>query len=745
MSEELNLVRDLAVILISAGVFTIISKALKQPLVIGYIIAGFLIGPNFHFFFNVTSAESIEQWSEIGLIFMMFGLGLEFSFKKLLKVGAGALVTAGTKAAGVFILGYVSAKAMGWTDMESIFLGGLLGMSSTAVVIKSYDDMGLKKKPFAGLVFGTLVVEDLIAIILMVLLSTMAVSNKFEGKEMVLNLAKLVFFLILWFLVGIYLIPSILKQTRKYLNDEILLLVSAGLCFGMVTLASAVGFSSALGAFVMGSILAETVESEHIEKLTHPIKDLFGAIFFISVGMMIAPSAILEHWGVILFLVFFVIVTHIIFSAVGAILTGSGLETGVRTGFSLAQLGEFGFILAGLGVSLGVMRDFIYPVIISVSVITTFTTPYMIKFGEPVHRFLAAKLPDKLLARIDTPAKKKKSAAESSVWKQLLTSYFTRILLYGVIILAIFIASKLYLVPLTAKMFPSWSGTLRDSFNAGVTIFVMIPFLYGLGVNRGSMSEQIRVLQKDSQNRLPLLGLFIARIFLVTAIITGVISSYVELAGWSILLILVAAATVIIFSRRYIKHFTALEGRFLQNLNEKETLQRKKAPVATTIGETLSEYDVRIETLELSPDSLLAGKTLRQADLRKNSGANVVKIQRGSHSFVIPGVDTVLFPGDRIIAVGSAQQLEDLKTFLKASEATGEKEKDFNVVRTDLGEESYLTGKQLGSLDMRAFHCMIISVIRGEEVFTNPRPDFVFSPGDHVWIAGETDSLHWLA
>lgn len=744
MGEELNLVRDLALILISAGVFTIISRALKQPLVIGYIIAGFLIGPHFHFFFNITSAESVSQWSEIGLIFMMFGLGLEFSFKKLLKVGAGALVTAGTKAAGVFILGFVSGQALGWTDMESIFLGGLLGMSSTAVVIKSYDDMGLKKKPFAGLVFGTLVVEDLIAIILMVLLSTMAVSNKFEGKEMVFNLGKLLFFLILWFLVGIYLIPSILKQTRKYLNDEILLLVSAGLCFGMVTLASAVGFSSALGAFVMGSILAETVESEHIEKLTHPIKDLFGAIFFVSVGMMIAPSAILEHWGIIIFLVFFVIITHIIFTAAGAILTGSGLETGVRTGFSLAQLGEFGFILAGLGVSLGVMREFIYPVIISVSVITTFTTPYMIKLGEPAYKWLAARLPEKWLSRIEATPKKKKSAAESSVWKELLTSYVVRILLYGVVISAIFIASKLYLAPLTEKLFSSWSSTLRDSFNAAVTILAMTPFLYGLGVNKGSMTAQINALKKDSGNALPLLGLFIGRIFIVTAIITAVISSYVTLAGWSILLILIGAGALIVLSRKYARRFTGLEGRFLANLNEKETLRRKKAPVATTIGETLSEYDVMIETFDLSPDSTIAGMSLKEADLRRNSGANVVKIQRGSHSFVIPGVDTVLYPGDRIIAVGTSVQLEKLRTFLKESETAGDKEKEFNVVRTDLTESSFLTGKALGSLDMRSFHCMIVSVIRGDEVITNPRPDFVFSPGDHVWIAGETDSLDWL-
>ena len=745
MSEELDLVRDLAVILISAGVFTIISKALKQPLVIGYIIAGFLIGPHFHFFFNITSAESVNQWSEIGLIFMMFGLGLEFSFRKLLKVGAGALVTAGAKAAGVFILGYVSGQALGWSAMESIFLGGLLSMSSTAVVIKSYDDMGLKDKPFAGLVFGTLVVEDLIAIILMVLLSTMAVSNKFEGKEMMINLGKLLFFLILWFLIGIYLIPSILKKTRKYLNDEILLLVSAGLCFGMVTLASAVGFSSALGAFVMGSILAETIESEHIEKLIHPIKDLFGAIFFVSVGMMIAPAEILAHWGIIIFLVLFVIITHIIFVAAGAILTGNGMETGVRSGFSLAQLGEFGFILAGLGVSLGVMRDFIYPVIIAVSVITTFTTPYMIKLGAPSYKFLAAKLPAKWIERLDTPTKKKKSAAENSVWKKLLTSYFIRILLYGVVILALFIASNLYLVPFTEKVFASWRETLRGSFNAIATILIMAPFLYGLGVNRGTMSGYIHDLKKTPSNRLPLLGLFISRIFIVTGVVTGVISSFVELAGWSILLILVAAAALIIVSRIYIKRFTALEGRFLANLNEKETLKRKKAPVSTTINENLAGYDVHIEALELSPDSALAGKTLRQADLRKNSGANVVKIQRGTHSFVIPGVDTVLYPGDHIIAVGTAAQIEDLKAFLKGAELKGGEEKDFNVVKTDLNDESYLTGKALGSLDMRSLHCMIVSVIRGEEVITNPRPDFVFSSGDIVWIAGETDSLDWLS
>ena len=379
MSEELNLVRDLAVILVSAGVFTIISKALKQPPVLGYIIAGLLVGSHISFFPGITSQETVSQWSEIGMIFLMFGLGLEFSFKKLLKVGSSALVAAGTKFIGVFILGFVTAQAMSWSLMESVFLGGLLSMSSTMVVIKSYEDLGLKEKPYSGMVFGTLVVEDLIAILLMVLLSTMAVSQSFAGKELMLNILKLVFFLILWFLVGIFLIPTILRKVKDVLNDEILLLVSIGLCFGMVFLANAVGFSSALGAFVMGSILSETVEGEHIERIVEPLKNLFGAIFFVSVGMMIDPGVILEHWVMVLFLSLLVIVSHIVFAGAGIILTGKGLDNAVKVGFSLAQLGEFGFIIASVGCSLGVMRSFIYPVIISVSVITTFTTPYTIK------------------------------------------------------------------------------------------------------------------------------------------------------------------------------------------------------------------------------------------------------------------------------------------------------------------------------------------------------------------------------
>ncbi|MBQ2109541.1 MAG: cation:proton antiporter, partial [Bacteroidales bacterium] len=581
MSDEMNLVRDLAVILISAGVFTIISKALKQPLVLGYILAGFLIGPHVKFFFNISSAEAVQQWSEIGVIFMMFGLGLEFSFKKLLKVGSGALVTAGAKFIGVFILGFVTGEAMSWTIMESIFLGGLLSMSSTAVVLKSYEDMGLKDRPYAPLVFGTLVVEDLIAILLMVLLSTMAVSNRFAGGEMLFNLGKLVFFLILWFIVGLYLIPMILKKARSYINDEILLIVSIGLCFGMVTFATSIGFSSALGAFVMGSILAETIESEHIQSLVHPIKDLFAAIFFVSVGMMVAPDVILANWGKILIITILVYVTHILFSAVGIIMTGNGLKNGVYTGFSLAQLGEFGFIIAGVGTTLGVMRGFIYPVIIAVSVLTTFTTPYMIRLAGPAHRLLQVKLPPQWIDRINQlEINSRRSEEEVSEWKKLLKAFFMRVVLYGVILLAIIIGARTYLDPLVNNLFESWKPIWRSLIYVGTTILVMSPFLYGLAVSTGSINTHgSKLLQQKESNRWPLLALILVRIFIAIGIVLAVISSRFNLAGWTIVMIVIGGIFLFLFARHGMHKYPMLEKQFLANLKERESEQRRRAPI----------------------------------------------------------------------------------------------------------------------------------------------------------------------
>ena len=748
MSDELNLVRDLAVILISAGIFTIISKALKQPLILGYIIAGFLIGPHVKFFFNISSAEAVHQWSEIGLIFMMFGLGLEFSFKKLLKVGSGALVTAGTKFVGVFVIGFIVGQALSWTVMESIFLAGLMSMSSTAVVLKSYDDMGLKNKPYAGLVFGTLVVEDLIAILLMVLLSTMAVSNQFAGGELVGALTKLVFFIILVFVVGIYLIPTILKKARKYLNDEILLLVSIGLCFAMVSIASAAGFSSALGAFVMGSILAETMESEHIEHLVSPIKDLFGAIFFVSVGMMIAPEIILHNWFIILILAVLVILTHIVFSAAGILLTGNGFENSVHTGFSLAQLGEFGFIIASVGVSLGVMRDFIYPVIVAVSVITTFTTPYMIRLAGPAYSLLQKKLPEGALNRLNQMERtSNSSAAERSDWHKLLSAYFIRILLYSVILVALMIASRTLLEPLVGGLLPDLSKFIQNLITVSITLAVMAPLLYGLAVNKGSADVYAKRLMKAKpSNSWPIMGLLLGRFFLAIAFVLVVISTHFDLAGWTALLLILGGVVFFLISRHRVRErSTSMESKFFDNLNAKETLARKNAPVTASIRAKMAGYDVHLDKVKVSVDSSYIGMMLKEIPIRDESGANVIKITRGNHSILVPDGNEKVYPGDELLTVGTEEQLEALRKMFDASlVATTEDKLEFNVEPVEVKGNSYLQGVSLKSLDIRKSNCMVISVLRGNDMIINPRADIVFEPGDVVWIAGDTASVEYL-
>lgn len=745
MSEELNLVRDLAVILVSAGAFTIISKALKQPLILGYILAGFLVGPHISWFPGISSEETVHQWSEIGIIFLMFGLGLEFSFKKLLKVGSSALVTAGSKFLGVFVLGYVTGQAMGWTAMESIFLGGLLSMSSTMVVLKSYDDMGLKGRPWAGMVFGTLVVEDLIAILLMVLLSTMAVSNQFAGGEMLFNLGKLAFFLILWFLVGIYVIPSVLKRARRFLNDEILLIVSIGLCFGMVALAVAVGFSSALGAFVMGSILAETIESEHIERLVAPIKDLFGAIFFVSVGMMVAPAVIGEYWLTILIITLLVMLTHILFAGAGILMTGGGLRNAVHTGFSLAQLGEFGFIIAGVGVTLGVMRDFIYPVIIAVSVITTFTTPYMIKLAEPAYGGLLKVLPERWIARIDAPEQKSRaSAVEQSEWKKLLQAYFLRIVLYGVILVAIMIGSKQFLEPLASKLFPDWSPFIHNLTVVAVTLVAMAPFLYGMAISSGSINAHAaKLLTEKNANKWPLAGLVLTRTFLAISMILSVIASHFHLAGWAVVLIFLGGLVFVIASRSTMHRYSALEQRFLSNLNEKEEAERKRHPITNSVRNKMAGYDVHLELLEVSPDSIFIGQQLKDIPFRAETGANLIKIQRGSQSITIPSGDVRIFPYDKLLAVGSSTQIDALRAMLSQSDTqlAPLTEQEFEVAPVTLDEDSFLSGKVLRDINMRQYRCMVISVLHEGEFITNPKPDYRFGAGDIVWIAGETSAL----
>jgi len=751
--EEANLLKDLALILISAGIFTIISKALKQPLILGYILAGFLVGPHMGLFPTVTSTAEVSEWSEIGIIFLLFALGLEFSFKKLLKVGSSALITAMTQCVGMFILGFMVGEAIGWSNMESIFLGGMLSMSSTTIIIKAYDDLGLKDRPFAPLVFGALVFEDLIAVVLMVLLSTLAVSNKFAGGEMFMGLVKLVFFLILWFLVGIYLIPTLLKKAHKYLNDEILLLVSIGLCFVMVTLATLAGFSAALGAFVMGSILAETLESEHIMHLVKGIKDMFGAIFFVSVGMMVDPNVIGEYWGTILVLTITVMVGILFFSTSGAVLAGQGLDNAVHAGFSLAQLGEFSFIIAGLGVSLGVMRDFIYPVIITVSVITTFTTPYMIKAGTPVYHLLLKKLPSQFVEKINSFSTQDRdnSAAEQNEWKRLIKELALRMLLYGVVLIALNLGSHLFLDKFLNSRLDSLTPLVRNIISVVTTIVVMSPFLVGFALSGDQISKSsIKLIKEKRSNLWPVISLALLRILIAMGFVISVIASHFNLAFWTILLIFISGVAFFFIGRRSISKFTIVEDRFMANLNEKEQQQRKMAPVTSSVSDKMSRYNVKTDMLTISPDSLYAGKPLMELPFRNKSGVNIVKIVRGSRTIMIPTGTEMIFPYDKLLAVGTKEQLAEFRKDMSenlyvpdetAADALAPRE--FQLESITLKEDSWLTGKTLRETDMRSYGCMVISVVSEGQVTTNPTPDYRFKAGDLVWLAGEKSACEW--
>jgi CPA2 family monovalent cation:H+ antiporter-2 len=740
MSEELNLVKDLAIILISAGLFTIISKALKQPLILGYIVAGFIVGPHLGLF-GISSTESVEQWSEIGIIFLLFALGLEFSFKKLLKVGSSALITAGCVCVGMFVTGNIVGHAMGWSSMEGIFLGGLMSMSSTTIIIKAFTDLGLKNKAYATLVFGTLVVEDLIAVVLMVLLTTIATANQFAGGEMLMGLAKLLFFLILWFLVGIYVIPSFLKWARKYLNDEILLLVAIGLCFGMVSLAVYAGFSAALGAFVMGSILSETMEGEHIGKLVGSIKDLFGAIFFVSVGMLVDPAVIAAHWLPILILTLVTIVGMTVFGSMGALVSGRGLNTAVHTGFSLAQLGEFSFIIAGLGVSLGVMRGFIYPVIIAVSVITTFTTPYMIKAATPVCNFLYKKLPVKLLAKLDpSPDTGRTSAQEQSEWKSLLKNYFLRVLLYSVILLAIFLGSRLYLDKLLVKLLPDATPGLRNALALAITLLVMAPFLYGLAVNGHDIKHSAVLLMKEKDaNKWPVLFLVFLRIFIAIAFVIAAILVHYSLSYWSLLLIVLAGVAFFILARRSVHQFTGLEERFITNLNQKEEYERMRTPIASGVRSKMKGHDVAAENVIIPPESPYAGKQLKNIPIRQKYGVNIAKVVRGTRRILVPSPEEYLYPYDEVLAIGTRDEVRHFVEDMQAEQEhpAAYEADDFVLDAFELQKGCYLDGKILKDTNMRQHGCMVVGIERDGMSLMSPKPDFQFRAGDFVWLAGE--------
>ena len=747
MSQLTPLISDLALILICAGIMTLIFKKLKQPLVLGYIVAGFICTPHFKFTPSVVDSASIHIWSEIGVIFLLFALGLEVSFKKLMKVGGSAVISACTIIFCMILVGVFVGWTFGWNRMDCIYLGGMLAMSSTTIIYKAFDDMGLRQQRFAGLVLSILILEDILAIVLMVMLSTMAVSQNFEGGEMVYSILKLLFFLILWFVVGIYGIPLFLKRVRKLMSDETLLIVSLALCFGMVYLAALVGFSPAFGAFIMGSILSETIESEHIGKLVSPVKDLFGAIFFVSVGMMVDPAMIVEYKYQILVIVLAVLLGQTIFGTTGVLLSGQPLKTAMQCGFSLTQIGEFAFIIASLGVSLKVTSHFLYPIVVAVSVITTFLTPYMIRLAVPAYNVIDKYMPSRWRRLLDRYSSGASVANHSNNWKKLVIAIIRIVLIYAVLSIAVTALFLHFIVPLATDMLGDLWGRI---LGAVLTITAIAPFLRAM-IMKKNRSEEFKSLWSDSRfNHAPLISIILLRIVIAIGFIVFIIENLFRASAALMVGIAIIVVCAMILSRFLKKQSIVLERTFVRNLHYKEIQQEYLGEKQPEYAGRLLDRDLHLSDFLIPAESAWAGKTLRELDLGKKYDVHVASIIRGKHRLNIPDGNTCIFPNDLIQVIGTDEQLSLFASVAEKAIHTYDDE-DFGKHEMKLkqfvvAKDSPFVGHSIIECGIRnKYHCLVVGIeSAGEDVLRTPQVHMPLKEDDVVWVVGEEDDLNQL-
>lgn len=747
MSQLTPLISDLALILICAGIMTLIFKKLKQPLVLGYIVAGFICTPHFKFTPSVVDSASIHIWSEIGVIFLLFALGLEFSFKKLMKVGGSAVISACTIIFCMILVGVFVGWTFGWNRMDCIYLGGMLAMSSTTIIYKAFDDMGLRQQRFAGLVLSILILEDILAIVLMVMLSTMAVSQNFEGGEMVYSILKLLFFLILWFVVGIYGIPLFLKRVRKLMSDETLLIVSLALCFGMVYLAALVGFSPAFGAFIMGSILSETIESEHIGKLVSPVKDLFGAIFFVSVGMMVDPAMIVEYKYQILVIVLAVLLGQTIFGTTGVLLSGQPLKTAMQCGFSLTQIGEFAFIIASLGVSLKVTSHFLYPIVVAVSVITTFLTPYMIRLAVPAYNVIDKYMPSRWRRLLDRYSSGASVANHSNNWKKLVIAIIRIVLIYAVLSIAVTALFLHFIVPLATDMLGDLWGRI---LGAALTIAAIAPFLRAM-IMKKNRSEEFKSLWSDSRfNHAPLISIILLRIVIAIGFIVFIIENLFRASAALMVGIAIIVVCAMILSRFLKKQSIVLERTFVRNLHYKEIQQEYLGEKQPEYAGRLLDRDLHLSDFLIPAESAWAGKTLKELDLGKKYDVHVASIIRGKHRLNIPNGNTCIFPNDLIQVIGTDEQLSLFASVAEKAIHTYDDE-DFGKHEMKLkqfvvAKDSPFVGRSIIECGIRnKYHCLVVGIeSAGEDVLRTPQVHMPLKEDDVVWVVGEEDDLNQL-
>ena len=725
---------DLALILITAGVITVIFKWLKQPLVLGYILAGFFIGPYFKWFPVITDPTNVHVWSDIGIVFLMFALGLEFSIKKLKKVGATGAITAFTELAIMFLIGNAAGHMLGFTDMDCIFLGCMMSISSTAIIVKSFDDLKLKQQKFTSTVTVVLVVEDLIAVLLLVVLSTISVSKTFDGGQLAMSMVKLVFFLIVWFVFGIYLIPTFLRWMRKYMTEETLLLVAVGLCFGMVVLAAKAGFSTALGAFVMGAILAETIEADVIHRLVTPLKNLFGAVFFVSVGMLIKPEVLGKYWLPIVVIALCIIIFKSLAATTGVLLSGKPLKTAVQSGFCFCQIGEFSFIIAGLGMSFGVINENLYPIIVSVSILTTFVTPYMIKGALPVYNKLEPKLPAKVKSVLERYSSNSggDDASKATIGK-FIRKQLTGILLHGVIVAAIVLISLGLLRPFLDTLFKDLGIPQIWSRLIGLvgTLVVMSPFLWAVAVKNVSKKKIREMFDTYRFSQAVVIPLLLLRYFVALFSVGAVIAGYVDIAVGFLMVLAVIVVAVVLFSRKADGFYGQIEERFTKNFNSRQAQAAFHIPAGM-------ENEFAMERLRMTAASPLAGKTLAENQIREVYGANIVTIERGEKIIDMPPKDMILMPADVLTVIGTEEQVSAIRADIEKEAdmlVHDHSDHEMHMYRYLVEAGGPLCGLAVGTSSLATkHHAMVLAIERGGQRIVNPDRHTVFQHGDLLWF-----------
>ena len=762
MTHLPTIITDLSLILILASIFSVLCKILKQPVVLGYIVAGLLAGPHISLIPTVQP-ENISTWADIGVIFLLFGMGLEFSFKKMMsigKVGGKAMLF---EVLTLSVFGFAIGRLMGWNFIDSMLLGGMLTMSSTAIIVKAFNDMGLQKEKFAGIVFGILVFEDLFAILLMVILSTFAVSRSFEGSELAMMVARLGFFLVMWSVCGIYLIPTLLKKIKKYLNSETLLLVAMGLCFLMVVLATKAGFSSALGAFIMGSILAETIELENIEKVIQPIKDFFGAIFFVSVGMMVDPQVLFDNFSTVIIIAAASIAGKMIFTTTGVRLAGESMKTAVQSGFSLAQMGEFSFIIASMGMSLGVTSASIYPIVIAVSVITTFTTPYTIKLALPAYHVLESVLPNSLTDKLNKREDKKAGEKESQ-WKQLLMSYFFNLAIFSAICLSVYFVSAAFLLPLCATFDNLDFGHIIFSF---VSIIAMSPFLIGMVRNRGRQSFLFLSLwSSHNNNRYFLTAMIGLRWVVAIVFLFMTIKLYWNISSVVIVVVALVVFAFIFQNKNLQKGYWKLEARFVKNFNQRQIEMRlnQNSKQEGNMHELDNlhwiDKNLYVSTYLVQKGGVVENKTLKELNLRKVYDIIIVAVTRNGKQINFPDGDFRLEVNDTLLALGQIQKLKNAQIDYKGIDLDyskvinlhdftlkqqADKHSSIKCMTFIIGENSSWIDKNLYDAQLnRKTNCLVVGIERGDIPIPNPSSHVRFKKDDMVWVMGDDKSLYKL-